>query len=61
MGKPPTKGQWKELLNKEIDKYWKNEHGKYGALQNKMFSILWFQITQLTDWRNFMLVIVISL
>jgi hypothetical protein len=25
MGKPPTKGQWKELLNKEIDKYWKNE------------------------------------
>jgi hypothetical protein len=24
MGKPPTKGQWKELLNKEIDKYWKN-------------------------------------
>jgi len=28
MGKPPTKGQWKELLNKEIDKYWKNEHGK---------------------------------
>jgi hypothetical protein len=25
MGNPPTKGQWKELLNKEIDKYWKNE------------------------------------
>ena len=25
MGNPLTKGQWKELLNKEIDKYWKNE------------------------------------
>ena len=25
MGNPPTKGQLKELLNKEIDKYWKNE------------------------------------
>jgi hypothetical protein len=25
MGNPPTKGQWKELLDKEIDKYWKNE------------------------------------
>ena len=25
MGNPPTKGQWKELLNKEIDKYRKNE------------------------------------
>jgi hypothetical protein len=23
MGNPLTKGQWKELLNKEIDKYWK--------------------------------------
>ena len=25
MRNPPPKGQWKELLNKEIDKYWKNE------------------------------------
>jgi hypothetical protein len=25
MGNPLTKGQWKELLNKEIDKYRKNE------------------------------------
>jgi hypothetical protein len=29
-----------ELLNKEIDKYWKNEHGKYQAVsEEKIFKI----------------------